>query len=306
MGSVLSGAPLRGSPAAGYDSLVTGLEAGPLPALANRHLTFGSQNTFRKLHPEVYSLWARVLREVPRARLFMVAEERARDRIRKAFAGHGVEGDRISFAGRASRYEYLRRFQSIDIGLDTFPFNGATTTLDSVWMGVPVVTLSGPTALQRAGRSIAASLNIAELAARTEDELVEIAVRLAADLDRLSTLRAGLRSRLVASHRHWGIRAGSRAISKPRSEVLGGATATPGSNARDVLADHVSGGEGLPGSHRATAGTAGDEHHDSLCKLEGRPKFKWGVRDRGVMTTWHPSVVFDEERRYFDDGLSGR
>lgn len=182
-----------------YDALVTDLDPGPLPAATRGYVTFGSQSTFRKLHPGTYALWARVLREVPEARLFMVAEEQARAGIRTAFAGHGVDPDRIDFGGRVSRHAYLERFRSIDIGLDTFPFNGATTTLDAAWMGIPVVTLRGPTALQRAGSSIASNLGLTELIADTEDEFVAAAVRLASDRERLSTLRAGLRARLSAS-----------------------------------------------------------------------------------------------------------
>jgi predicted O-linked N-acetylglucosamine transferase (SPINDLY family) len=95
--------------------------------------------------------------------------------------------------------EYLRRYQNIDIGLDTFPFNGATTTLDAVWMGVPVVTLRGAVALQRAGTCIAQNLGLPELVADSEDAYVEKAVALALDLERLTTLRGELRARLECS-----------------------------------------------------------------------------------------------------------
>jgi predicted O-linked N-acetylglucosamine transferase (SPINDLY family) len=174
-------------------------EVGPLPALAAGFVTFGSQNTYRKLHEGVFSLWARVLREVPSARLLMYTEEQAQSRVLRAFARDGIDAGRIEFCGRASRHEYLARYGRMDIGLDTFPFNGATTTLDAALMGVPFVTLSGASAPQRGGTCIAMNLGLPELVAHSEDEFVAVAAALACDLERLSALRAGLRARLRAS-----------------------------------------------------------------------------------------------------------
>ena len=182
-----------------YSSLNTELQVGPLPASSAGHVTFGSQNTYRKLHPGVLALWARVLREVKGSRIFLYADEHAYERLRQAFASEGVQPERIQFGGRVSRTDYLRRYQNIDVGLDTFPFNGATTTLDAAWMGVPVVTLRGAWSLQRAGSCIAQNLGLPELIADSEKAFVEKAVALARDLDRLSTIRAELRSRLETS-----------------------------------------------------------------------------------------------------------
>jgi protein O-GlcNAc transferase len=171
----------------------------PLPALEAGAVTFGCQNSFRKLHPGVFALWARVLRRVPDSRLFIHVEEHAQEGVRQVFAREGVDPERLEFGGRVSRSEYLRRYQRIDIGLDTFPFGGGTTTLDAAWMGVPVVTLSGPTAQQRAGSCIAMNLGLPELVANSEDAFVDAAESLASDLARLSTLRAQLRPRLETS-----------------------------------------------------------------------------------------------------------
>jgi protein O-GlcNAc transferase len=183
----------------GYAALVSEPEVAPLPALGNGFVTFGSQNTFRKLHEGVFAVWARVLCAVPGSRLLLCAEDDERERVRRAFTRAGVSVDRLEFAPRVSRRDYLERFQRIDIGLDTWPFNGATTTLDSTWMGVPVVTLTGPAVLQRAGACIASNLGLPELLARSEEEFVEKASVLAGDLPRLSELRRGLRARLEAS-----------------------------------------------------------------------------------------------------------
>jgi len=182
-----------------YASLDSELNVGALPALDTGYVTFGCQNEYRKLHGGTLALWARVLREVACARLFLYAEEHAQEKLRQSFAREGIQPNRIEFGGRVSRFEYLQRYQRIDIGLDTFPFNGATATLDAAWMGVPVVTLSGDSALQRAGACIATNLGLPDLVANTEDAFVEKAVALARDLDRLGKLRAGLRHKLETS-----------------------------------------------------------------------------------------------------------
>ena len=182
-----------------YSALDSTLEVNALPALSNHFVTFGCQSAYRKLHPGVLALWARVLGNVPGSRLFLHADEHARERLQLNFAREGIEAHRIEFGERAPRLDYLRRYQRIDIGLDTFPFNGATTTLDAAWMGVPVVTLSGASPLQRAGESIMTNLGLPELVASSEDAFVAKAVALAGDLNRLSELRAGLRRRLATS-----------------------------------------------------------------------------------------------------------
>ncbi len=132
-------------------------------------------------------------------RMVLTGEEYARDRLRQLFAREGVHADRLDFAERTSRRSYLERYRQIDVGLDSFPYGGATTTLDAAWMGVPVVTLTGPRALQRAGVCVASNLGLSELVASNEDEFVQMAGTLAADLGRLSELRSGLRSRLQGS-----------------------------------------------------------------------------------------------------------
>jgi protein O-GlcNAc transferase len=182
-----------------YEALESDLPVGPLPALAAGFVTFGCLASPRKVHPGVVSLWARVLNAVPGSRLLLVAEEQAREPMRRAFGSAGIAADRIEFTGRVRRREYLERYHRIDIGLDTFPFAGGTTSIDASWMGVPVITLSGGTALHRAGVSIAMNLALPELIAGSPDEYVSAASGLAHDLERLSGLRSQLRSRLEAS-----------------------------------------------------------------------------------------------------------
>ncbi len=106
---------------------------------------------------------------------------------------------RVTFVARRPRRQYLELHHWIDIGLDTFPYNGHTTSLDAFWMGVPVVTLVGPTPVGRGGLSLLANLGMPELVARTPEEFVSIAVGLAGDLGRVSELRASFRERMRAS-----------------------------------------------------------------------------------------------------------
>ena len=182
-----------------YDGLEADLPVGPLPLRAAGFVTFGCLGSPRKVQPGVVSLWGRVLGAVPGSRLVMYAEEHSHEAFRRAFAAAGVQADRVDFAGRVAHRQYLERYNQIDIGLDTFPFAGGTTSLDAVWMGVPVLTLSGGTVLHRAGASIATNLGLPELIARSEDDYVARAVRLARDPEQLSELRAALRSRVERS-----------------------------------------------------------------------------------------------------------
>jgi protein O-GlcNAc transferase len=182
-----------------YEASESDLPVRPLPALAAGFITFGCLGSPRKVHPGVVSLWARVLGAVPGSRMLLVAEEHAREPMRRAFGAAGIAADRIEFTGRLPRRQYLELYHRIDIALDTFPFAGGTTSLDASWMGVPVVTLTGGTALHRAGVSIAMNLEIPELIAGSPDEYVSVASELAHDRERLILLRAQLRARLEAS-----------------------------------------------------------------------------------------------------------
>jgi predicted O-linked N-acetylglucosamine transferase (SPINDLY family) len=182
-----------------YEALETDLPVSPLPALTNGVVTFGCLNSPRKLHARALSLWAKVLSALPGSRLFLYVEEPARQAALRTLAQGGVGAERVEFGGRVSRREYLERHLRIDIALDTFPFAGGTTSLDAVWMGVPVVTLSGGPTLQRAGVCIALNLGLPELVANSEDEFIVKASELARDIERLSRLRGELRHRLATS-----------------------------------------------------------------------------------------------------------
>ena len=135
----------------------------------------------------VLKLWAQVLKAVDRSRLMLLAAEGSHRRhTLDLLEREGVERDRVTFVARQPRPRYLELYHRIDIGLDTFPYNGHTTSLDAFWLGVPVVTLVGPTPVARAGLSLLTNLGLPELIAETPEQFVSIAVALADDLPRLS------------------------------------------------------------------------------------------------------------------------
>ena len=183
-----------------YDPLGEDLAVGPLPADSGGGIAFGCLNNFSKVNDDVLALWAGVLRAVDGSRLHLLCHEGShRSRTLRTLAAHGVEARRVEFFGYRPRTDYLKLFQRIDISLDTVPYNGHTTSLDSLWMGVPVVTLVGTTVVGRAGLSQLANIGMPELIARSPEQFVAIATALAADRPRLRELRRALRSRMQSS-----------------------------------------------------------------------------------------------------------
>jgi predicted O-linked N-acetylglucosamine transferase (SPINDLY family) len=174
---------------------------GPPPAASNGHVTFGSFNHFSKVGPRVLDAWATILAAVPGSRLVILADTTASlvERVAGIFAARGVVGERIEWAARRLRRDYLDVISRVDVALDPFPFNGHTTTCDALWQGVPVVTLSGRTYVSRYGASALATLELHDLISHSVERYVEIATALASDAWRLAELRATLRGRMAAS-----------------------------------------------------------------------------------------------------------
>jgi predicted O-linked N-acetylglucosamine transferase (SPINDLY family) len=183
-----------------YDPLCQDLEPGPLPAKENGYVTFGCLNNFCKVTQPTLEMWVKVLSRVHKSRLMLLAAQGAhRNHLREFFRNRGIYPDRIHFMEFHPRRKYLEAYRGIDIGLDTIPYNGHTTSLDSFWMGVPVVTRIDNTAVGRAGLSQLSNLGMTELAAATDDEFAKIATSLAGNTGQLSELRAGLRKRMELS-----------------------------------------------------------------------------------------------------------
>jgi predicted O-linked N-acetylglucosamine transferase (SPINDLY family) len=183
-----------------YDPLDREPAVSSLPASEKSFVTFGCLNNFCKVNSAVLKLWAQVLVTVDGSRLMLLAPEgQHRQDVQGLLAAEGIAAERVTFAAPQRRPQYLRYYHSMDIGLDTFPYNGHTTSLDSFWMGVPVVTLVGETVVGRAGLSQLTNLGLPELIAYAPAQFVEIATQLARDLGRLSDLRSTLRERMQAS-----------------------------------------------------------------------------------------------------------
>lgn len=173
---------------------------GELPALRNGYVTFGCLNNSCKMSDVALDAWSRVLRKLPQSRLLLHAPAGShRERVRSDFAKRGVSPERITFAAKLPIANYFELYRQIDVALDPFPYGGGTTTCDALWMGVPVVSLAGQTAVGRGGLSILSNAGLPELVALNVDDYVALAAELASDLPRLQELRAGLRTRLQSS-----------------------------------------------------------------------------------------------------------
>lgn len=172
----------------------------PPPSLSNGQVTFGSFNTFAKVSNAVLETWAELLRRVSRSRLLLHTPPGShRAAVLEQFATKGVTGDRIDFFAALPIDEYFAAFARIDVALDSFPFAGGTTTCDTLWMGVPVVTLRGAHAHERGGASILSNVGLSDLIADSLPEYLDRAASLAADADRRVILRSTLRERMLSS-----------------------------------------------------------------------------------------------------------
>ena len=173
-------------------------EVAPPPFSSTGRITFGSFNNLAKVTPEVIELWSRVLHAVPGSGLLLkgrpLVDPRVRDRVLASFRSAGVEPGRVELhGGEATTRAHLAHYHRVDIALDTFPYNGTTTTCEALWMGVPVLTLAGTRHASRTGVSILTNCGLPELVAQDCGEYLEIARELAGNRDKLVDLRKGLR-----------------------------------------------------------------------------------------------------------------
>jgi protein O-GlcNAc transferase len=172
----------------------------PLPALARGYVTFGSFNRLDKMGDEVLRTWARLLSALPTARILLknrwLGEPAQRDRVMALFVQNGVEPERVQLLGPSTRLGHFTGYNEIDIALDTFPHGGGMTTLDALWMGVPVVTAPGRTISSRLAAASLTAADLADFVAPDLDSYVELAVSKACNLPALAELRANLRARV--------------------------------------------------------------------------------------------------------------
>lgn len=176
-------------------------EIPPAPVLENRYLTLGSFNNTAKLNDEVLNLWAWVLEAVPDARLHLadVRKGRAQKRILQWMASKGIDSSRLYFIPRLEYADYLRNLATVDIALDPFPYNGGTTSIDTLIMGVPFVTLAGRHSIARGGVSLLSNVGLSDFVAESPEEYVSIIKRYADHPEMLAEIRMNLRQRMESS-----------------------------------------------------------------------------------------------------------
>ncbi len=184
------------------------LETAPPPRMTpelegDGPITFGSFNRLSKVRERTARTWAKVLARVPGSRLFLkssLVSDDVRAQYEKLFAAEGITPDRLLWSSFLPGMEaHLAAYHRVDLALDSFPYNGTTTTCEALWMGVPVIALEGDVHRARVGASLLRAAGLPELLAATEEEYIEKAVALAQDRARLRQLHNTLRDRVAAS-----------------------------------------------------------------------------------------------------------
>lgn len=172
-----------------------------LPALQNGHITFGSFNRLSKLNRSSIALWSKLLRALPDSRMLLAGmpQDNKYDALISWFAEEGIERHRLDLHARDAMGTYMALHLQVDICLDTVPYNGGTTSLHALWMGVPTLTVASNSAAGRSGASILSHAGLETLIAHNDDEFVQKGIALAYDLSALSDVRMGSRERFARS-----------------------------------------------------------------------------------------------------------
>ncbi len=175
-----------------------------LPALTQNEIVFGSFNNLVKVTDEVLELWAKILKEIPKSKLLLKAGGLASTEVKhfyqEKFIQLGIAANRIQLMGHLNAYqEHLAVYQQVDIALDSFPYNGTTTTCEALWMGVPVISFVGNRHAARVGLSLLSSLGLEEYAAQSKLDYLSIAKNLSKDTTKLQQLRMTLREKMQQS-----------------------------------------------------------------------------------------------------------
>ena len=179
------------------------VEVCPLPALANHHITFGCFNNLRKVNDEVMAVWAKILLSISGSCLLLKSKQLSDPirvcRVIESFKSLGVSPERLYFEGLATRIDYLKSYNRIDIALDPFPYPGGTTSVEALWMGVPVLTKKGRSFIAHNGETIAHNSWQADWIAHDDNDYIAKAINFSSDLQALAKLRSGLRAQVLAS-----------------------------------------------------------------------------------------------------------
>ena len=174
-----------------------------LPADRNGFVTFGSFNNFGKIHPVLLDAWSEILAAVPNSRLVMksksLSNPSTQQTVRSAFSNRGISMDRVDMRSWVPLNEHHEMLSGLDLMLDSYPYNGHTTSCQSIWMGVPVLSWAGKTFRSRVGLSMMTQLDLLDFVTTSREQYVQKAIALAMDLRRLRDVRPGLRQRMAGS-----------------------------------------------------------------------------------------------------------
>jgi predicted O-linked N-acetylglucosamine transferase (SPINDLY family) len=173
------------------------------PCLKNGYVTFGCFGSAGKVNDDIIAFWARIMHRVPRSRMYIRSSPLGavanRDFMAMRFARHGIEAERLRLEGATDWNTFIKSYEDVDITLDTWPYCGANTVAESLWQGVPVITLKGTRFSSRYGTSHVTAAGCSELAGDGPERYIEIASELAAAPERLLNYRRNLR-RMALEH----------------------------------------------------------------------------------------------------------
>jgi len=164
-----------------------------LPYLKNKYITFGSFNNILKINSKVIQVWSRILCDVLGSKLILIdkrfKEKDFKEYFIEKFINYGIKKEQLIFEGHHSRSDLLEKYNSIDIALDTFPYNGGTTSLESFWMCVPVLTIKGNTFLSKCGESLNITLGLDEWICHDEIDYINKAIYMSKNTDKLQSVK---------------------------------------------------------------------------------------------------------------------
>jgi len=176
---------------------IKNLKTSDTPALKNNYITFGSFNHFHKINEEVIKVWSKILLLVPNSILFLkhfqMNNPIYKKKIEEEFKKNKINSERLSLDVNSKREDFLLSYNNIDIALDTFPYSGGTTSFETAWMGVPLLTLAGEAFISRCGVSININLNQKDWIAKNTEDYISKAVEFTKDLNKLNSTRLYLR-----------------------------------------------------------------------------------------------------------------
>tara|TARA_B110000971_G_scaffold51296_1_gene51850 strand:+ start:269 stop:1951 length:1683 start_codon:yes stop_codon:yes gene_type:complete len=187
-----------------HSGIELNVEVENLPYLTNNYITFGCFNNSSKISDAVIETWSEILLKINNSKLMMKAPsddaEIAQKYILKKFNNYNIDSSRILFSPRVkARKDHYKMYNRIDISLDTFPYTGVTTSIESIWMGVPVLTLRGTNFVSRCGESLNSNLGMLEFIAKDKSDYINKAITISQNKEKLSLIRKSLRKNVLNS-----------------------------------------------------------------------------------------------------------